>query len=625
MRRVIVGLTLTLSLGAVVAIGARTQDRSPLPQDLPPAADVTPGAMCIAPDPEGRIRTLAIADGAALRFRQEPAWLLARDDHGVALRPFVVAGDVDEVQFDRWDADANDFVAEIWTRTASDTVAGRLVSMFEPSWNASVVQAALSRARVGFDQPALYWGRYRGPVGRLLADGPAVSLRVGSSVARAIDVVPIDDRAQYASHVVNLVVPDFGDSELTSAVNLAAVTRRFYQLFEDSYDVIAVVPFEPLLDASASAYHLRVRNQVSGVGLPALDRSLEFGSGGALLGVELYHQTSFLSSATSNHELAHTWGHNFDWTRIAGITRAGHSPVGHGPLMTGGESLVGAVLRHSRRPFLRDDGEAVIERTPAPARHHPLDLYAMGLLEPSALPGFTVFEDQGQFDATAAATPAPGTVISGGRKQVSINDVMAAHGRRDGPVISELRRATIVVSRERLLTAAELAPWNAAAARHEDGANTGTPGFDGAASFAQSTSGRIRLTTAVRPLDRAAAASRTDSEPSAFGPFDCRGFEFTTAPPTRVRAGQRFTIAGRVTARDRTDFSVAMFRFLPSDDVSDKVERASTDVSRGGEFRADVEIRSGREGQYTVEGFLFWPEAPPQYSRCRLSVLNVTP
>lgn len=82
---------------------------------------------------------------------------------------------------------------------------------------------------------------------------------------------------------------------------------------------------------------------------------------------------------------------------------------------------------------------------------------------------------------------------------------------------------------------------------------------------------------------------------------------------------------GRVVARDRSDFSQAMFRFWPSDDAGDRAERACTDVSRSGSFSVDVEIRQGREGQHSVEGFLFWPDAAPQYSRCRLSVVNVTP
>jgi hypothetical protein len=36
-------------------------------------------------------------------------------------------------------------------------------------------------------------------------------------------------------------------------------------------------------------------------------------------------------------------------------------------------------------------------------------------------------------------------------------------------------------------------------------------------------------------------------------------------------------------------------------------------------------VREGREGQYAVETFLFWPDAAPQYARCILSPVIVSP
>lgn len=44
---------------------------------------------------EPRVRPLAISTGQALSLRQDPTVLLARDDHGIRLRNFTVAGDVD--------------------------------------------------------------------------------------------------------------------------------------------------------------------------------------------------------------------------------------------------------------------------------------------------------------------------------------------------------------------------------------------------------------------------------------------------------------------------------------------------------------------------------------------------
>ncbi|MGE0813246.1 MAG: hypothetical protein AB7O28_06745 [Vicinamibacterales bacterium] len=94
---------------------------------------------------------------------------------------------------------------------------------------------------------------------------------------------------------------------------------------------------------------------------------------------------------------------------------------------------------------------------------------------------------------------------------------------------------------------------------------------------------------------------------------------------TAFHQRQRFTVAGRVRVQDRSDYSRILLRFWPADDDEDKDERAFADLSRSGQFSADVEIRPGREGQYEFDAYLFWPGAPSQYPRCRLSVTTVTP
>lgn len=616
----VTGLTATVATWRPVAPLLQAQQR---PLDLPPAIEPEPGLVCAAPDPDGRSRKAALADGAALSFRQEPAWLLARPDHGLRLRRFLVVGDVERVRFDRWDPEANAYVEETWTRETTDTVGGRLVSVFEPSWPASIIQTRLGRVRVGLDDPDLFIGYYRGPADHVTVSHP-VNARVGFDAIGPTEVVRIDDGVQYASHVVNLVIPDFGDRRLIDDYDLSTVTRRFYEFFEDGYDVVAVVPADAHVDEFA-AYHLRVRNDIRGLNLPQFDRAADYGSSGRLRGVEAFHNTAFMQPSTSSHELSHIWGHAFDWTRIAGIARAGHQPTGHGPLITGGESLVGGVLTATRRVAITDGGDAVIERAGPPVRPHPLDQYAMGLMAPADVPGLVLFDDQGQFSATGKSEPAPGTAVTGGRREISVNAVMAAHGARSGPVLSEVRRATIVVSRDSLLPSDQMAMWNFFASRHEDASGSGVISYTGQGSFDASTDRRIDLATDIRPRDAAPLARTQNPEPAAFGARDCGGITFTTAPPTRVRTGQRFTIAGRITATDRSDFTQVMFRFWPSDGDASRVERASAEASRSGEFRVDVELRSGREGQYALDGFLFWQDAPAQWPRCSLSVVNVAP
>jgi hypothetical protein len=591
-------------------------------RDLPP--DPEPGwraDQIDQPEPGDRARTQAVAQGEALSFRQEPGLLLPRDDHGMRLADFTVVGDIPQVRFDRWNG--QEYQTETWDRVRTDTRSGRLLSIFDPSWSSDVIQARLSRSRVGLDRPFLYLGSFRGAAAAPAVDH-SVWVHVGSSLARPVEIVRIDDTLQYSSHVVNLVVPGFGDQRLTSEYDLEAVGRRFYEHFEDSYEVLAVVPAAVHLDRYA-AFHRTVQNQVEGTGRSRVARFASYGSAGALLGVEAYHGVFLLDNATSNHELTHTWSHSFDWGRIAGLVRAGHDPTAHAPLMTGGESLVSAVLDPTRRAVRRGDGTAVIERVIAPARQHPIELYAMGLIGPAEMPEWEVFEQQGQFDASSDSAPDPGTAVVGPARRVSINDIMAAHGTRSGPVLSSVSRATIVVSRDQLLSAEEMAHWNFFSARAEDPTGSGVLAFDGQPSFDVTTGRRIDLRTDIRPRVHPGVGQPHDVDPATFGATDCRGVEFTQPPRARVRAGERFTVAGRVTARDRTDFHQIMIRLWPSTGEDARVVREYREIARSSSFSVDLEVREGREGQYMVEVFLFWPNAGGQHARCSLSPLVVSP
>jgi hypothetical protein len=249
----------------------------------------------------------------------------------------------------------------------------------------------------------------------------------------------------------------------------------------------------------------------------------------------------------------------------------------------------------------------------------------MGLLGPADVPEWVVFEDQGQFDATTTSTPVVGTAVAGGIRRVSINDIMAAHGPRSGPVLSSLSRATIVVTRDRMLSPEEMAYWNFFSARLEDPTGSGIMDYNGQPSFEVTTGRRIDVKTDIRPKVHSQIRQPHDVDPAAFGATDCRGFEFTEPPRARVRAGERFRVAGRVTARDRTDFNEVLVRLWSSTGEEALAVREFAEVSRGGEFRVDLEVREGREGQYLVQLFLFWPNAGSQGPRCSLSPLVVSP
>lgn len=206
------------------------------------------------------------------------------------------------VRFDRWNGTSGEGEPETWERERTDTIAGRLVSVFQPAWSADVLQPRLASARIGPDRPYLYYGVFRGNADAPSA-GRVVYLRVGSSLARSVEVVRIDDTVQYSSHLVNLVIPGFGDQRLATDYDLAAIGRKFYEHFEDSYEVLAIVPRAIHID-QFTAYHQTVQNQVNGIGKDRVSRFAQYGSAGTLLGVEAYHNISFRPGSRIRREAA---------------------------------------------------------------------------------------------------------------------------------------------------------------------------------------------------------------------------------------------------------------------------------------------------------------------------------
>jgi hypothetical protein len=113
------------------------------------------------------------------------------------------------------------------------------------------------------------------------------------------------------------------------------------------------------------------------------------------------------------HEFAHQWGDDFNWSRLAGVTRAGHQPSAHAPLWWSDETMIGAVLTGDRR--VRQNGSVFeIERTSTPIRYHTIELYSLGLIGREDVPDVsnlrqpgTVLGDDRQPSREAATSPCP--------------------------------------------------------------------------------------------------------------------------------------------------------------------------------------------------------------------------
>lgn len=623
MRGARLGLSLVASACAVTAV---TLSGQVAPVALRPAGAPIPVPACgTTRDDTGgnRLRPLALpnglADGEPFTFDQDPAILFADYTGTITLHNFSVVGDVATVQFVRPDQNSTSGKTETWSRTTSRSVNGQLVSVFEPTWTRADLDSTLTLYPFGFDRPFIYWGAVQVPGTSMER---YVYFRVGLHGIPSSPVVRINDQVQYASDVVNIVVPTFDDARVVYGANgfdVTSASQLFYKYFDDAYDVLAFTP-EAVPVANFGAYHSNVRNTVAGINISTFDQSKLLGSNGVLQGIEVYGGANATRYEDTEHEMAHQWLSNFDWTKIAGISRAGWSPSSHSPLWTGGETLIGAVLLGTRR--VASGSTYAIEQTPVPPHYHPIELYAMGLLTADQVPDFAVFSDQGQFDASTAAEPKLGTGVSGDTKKVSVTDVIRVHGARQGPAIrSAWRRATVVVSKSQLASQQEMDYWNFFAQRLGDRNHASRPNYDNFVSFRRATNGAVELSTAIAPTGRAPLAQTMDIDTPSFGATDWRGVTFDSPVPSRIAVGQTVTLTGRVTASDRSDFNGIQLGFW-APNASSPINFPSA-VSSSGGFTLSIRFTDAQKGPYFVGDYLYWPNSGGQYPRSGITTITV--
>ena len=574
--------------------------------------------------PPGSIR-MAYAetpDGRPLWYDQNPRLLHAEHTGGVALDNFLVVGDVETLSFERPSASAAS-VQETWQRVRTTAIDGRLISVFNPRWDDAELWDTIRENMRGFNLPYVYFGSVTIPSPDGAEDEAfQILLSWAPRNVPPTQVTRIDANTQYASHVVNLVIP--GNGRLSAGdfgYDLAGAAKRVYRHFKDEYDSIAFVSRQLQL-VPYHAFHRNVRNPIAGLGdLPVFDNSGSYGSASVLRSVEFYPSARFAVTSISTHQIGHQWVDYWDWSAVSGnVERAGHQPEAHTPLLYPGEVYSGAVLRVTRRVAAVDDGAAyAIERTPSPALYHPTTLYRMGLIGPEAVPDLLVFEQQGQFDEENAATPEVGTSIEGGVRVVHINDFMAEHGVRTGSVDQTWTRVTVVVSRDGLLSADEMSYWNLFAARHA--ATEGVTSWHGAPSFFEATGGRVPLRTDVTPVSHAKIAADFEVSHLSIDPREFWGVRLDEPVPAAIASGETVTIAGTVTATDR-DFDLACVRWVRYGATADN-KIIECGAIFGNRFSVPYTFRDADAGNYALGVFLFFPDSGLQSARSSVSGIEV--
>lgn len=245
----------------------------------------------------------------------------------------------------------------------------------------------------------------------------------------------------------------------------------------------------------------------------------------------------------------------------------------------------------------------------------------MGLVPASQVPDFAVFANQGQFDSSYSASPAPGAPVQGDAVPISINDVIKVHGPRQGPAPTVWRRATVIVSRDRLVSQAEMNYWNYFAQRLNDRFQNSRPSIDNFVSFPRATQNAVQLFTGVQPIGLPALPQSLDTDNPVFGGSNIRGVAFDSPIPTRFAVGDTATFTGHVAADDRTDFNQLALSFWQIDSTA-PIAFWST-VSRSGDFSVTVRFADSNRGRYMLSAYLFWPNSGSQYPRGTLSTISV--
>ena len=451
----------------------------------------------------------ALESGDSLMADHQPR-IITADYIGDLTITVHMVGDHSSIQFERL---GRLTTTETWDRTSTRTVDGTLVSVFEKTYSGSELADHLGGYSWGFDDGGLQWGNVISPG---TGTKTLIRLRIGSTnlptaaFTPATQTIKLADDVQYAGSVVNLRIPGFGDSRVAGGddFDLEGAARKFYEYFPDAFDSIAFIP-QSLPLVSYGAFHRVVKNEVTGIGDRLRDDSANYGSAGTLLAVEVYSQHSFSRHSTSVHEMIHQWANFLDMPKLAGVEAKGHQPVAHTAL-TPGTTLVGAVVEGdrtvSRVAETLTGSDFEITSSLYPILFHPQEMYALGKISIDELGTQLISDNQGQFNPDGAASPPVGTKLTEGLVEVTTGAILGQHGARGGPSPSEWHRATVVVSRDELLSDVEMNYWSFFAQRMSDPNNTGVPSFDGYVSFDRATSNTVDLKSEVAPKSLAGLA-----------------------------------------------------------------------------------------------------------------------
>ena len=213
------------------------------------------------------------------------------------------------------------------------------------------------------------------------------------------------------------------------------ISKEFYKNFADQYDFLVVFSNFEFDTGDAKAFYIGVRNDTKGLGTRQFDNSTYFGSAGRLQGYIDMAALSRYHLEPSDprfedvlyvlaHEMLHRWAAHvrfIDSTGQPNTSLLGRDGSHWSFLLDTGGSV-----EYGNR--WADNGDGTFTSKPDRQFYSPLDLYLMGMLKKEEVPPFFYIESPG---ANATRLPEAGVIISGVRRDVTIDQVIAAEGARE--------------------------------------------------------------------------------------------------------------------------------------------------------------------------------------------------
>ena len=258
---------------------------------------------------------------------------------------------------------------------------------------------------------------------------------------------------QHTDYLVNMVAPGAFPAKAspTTIPDQAAITRRFYQLFPDTFDVINVVYIPSFFQ---NRFHYQVRNAVHGIGSSLIDVGSNYGSASHLLGISVFPIPTYFDGADTGvqHEFGHQWINYLNVPPVA-------AGIPHWPLSTMASGIMGFSITGGEGGTFActivPDGNGIrLNPSSGPEVFNDLDLYLMGLLPASQVAQQIVLDNQ---DVNSVIAQCNGNLYAGTFTRLNASDLTGnpAIGPRNPDSTSSPKQfhlATIVVTRDALLS-----------------------------------------------------------------------------------------------------------------------------------------------------------------------------